>query len=70
MILMEIQYWNGYKYTSKLKLHEAEKAKWLSKDSLNSVQWLPADMILIEKNQNQMKQGSIRRDTHGFIHCY
>lgn len=38
-----------------LKLLEAEEGKWLSKDSLYSVQWLPADIALIEKIENQMK---------------
>lgn len=28
---------------------QAEAAKWLSKDELNSVRWLPADLMLIEK---------------------
>ena len=37
-----------------LKLLEADEAKWLSKDSLYSVQWLPADITLIEKIDNQM----------------
>lgn len=39
-----------------LKLLEAEDAKWLSKDTLYSVQWLPADMPLIEKIEQQMGQ--------------
>lgn len=30
-------------------LKEAEAAKWLGKDGLYSVDWLPADMGLIEK---------------------
>ena len=30
-------------------LKEAEDAKWLSKDELDSVGWLPADISLIEK---------------------
>lgn len=30
-------------------LKEAEAAKWLQKDNLYSVQWLPADITLIEK---------------------
>ncbi len=37
-----------------LKLLEAEDARWLSKDTLYSVQWLPADMNLIEKIKKQM----------------
>lgn len=32
-----------------LVLKEHENAKWLSKDSLGSVAWLPADITLIEK---------------------
>ena len=32
-----------------IKLNEAEDARWLSKDELYSVDWLPADMGLIEK---------------------
>ncbi len=32
-----------------LQLKEAEAAKWLSKDELDTVNWLPADRVLIEK---------------------
>lgn len=32
-----------------LKLLEAESAKWLTKDMLYDVQWLPADITLVEK---------------------
>lgn len=32
-----------------LTLKEAEDAKWLTKDNLDSVLWLPADMALIDK---------------------
>ncbi len=32
-----------------LKLLEAQEAKWLTKDELGSVQWLPADITLIKK---------------------
>lgn len=38
-----------------LKLLEAEDARRLSKDTLYSVQWLPADITLIEKIEQQMK---------------
>ena len=31
-----------------LVLKEHEAAKWLSKDELDSVEWLPADMIIIK----------------------
>ena len=39
----------------KIKLLEAENAKWLTKDTLYDVQWLPADIKLIEKIKQQMK---------------
>jgi 8-oxo-dGTP diphosphatase len=32
-----------------LVLKEAEAAKWLTKDTLDSVDWLPADVMLIDK---------------------
>lgn len=32
-----------------LVLKEAEAARWLTKESLGSVQWLPADLTIIEK---------------------
>lgn len=32
-----------------LVLTEHEAAKWLAKDKLDSVEWLPADIILIDK---------------------
>ena len=35
-------------------LKEAETAKWLGKDELYSVDWLPADIALIEKLQNSL----------------
>lgn len=38
-----------------LKLLEAADAKWLSKDNLYSVQWLPADITIISKIEKLMK---------------
>ena len=35
-------------------LKEAEAEKWLGKDELYSVDWLPADIALIEKLQNSL----------------
>ena len=35
-------------------LKEAEAARWLDKDKLYSVDWLPADIALIEKLQNSL----------------
>lgn len=37
-----------------LVLLEAQEARWLTKDELDSVEWLPADLRLIEKIQEQM----------------
>ena len=37
-----------------LKLLEADDARWLSKENLYSVQWLPADITLIEKIEQNM----------------
>ena len=38
----------------KLELLEAEDAKWLSKEELYTVSWLPADRTLIGKIERQM----------------
>ena len=35
--------------SGELVLKEHEAAKWLTKDELDSVEWLPADVTLIEK---------------------
>ena len=35
-------------------LKEAEASKWLNKDELYTVDWLPADISLIEKLQNSL----------------
>ena len=35
--------------SGELVLKEAEAAKWLTKDELDSVKWLPADITLIDK---------------------
>lgn len=37
-----------------LTLKEAAEAKWLAKDELDSVPWLPADITLIEKIRAQL----------------
>ena len=41
--------------TGHLELKEAEAAKWLTKDQLDSVAWLPADVTLIEKIRRNME---------------
>ena len=38
-----------------LVLKEHEAAKWLTKDELDSVDWLPADMSLIEIIRNELE---------------
>ncbi len=38
-----------------LVLKEAEAAKWLTKGKLDSVEWLPADVTLIEKIREEME---------------
>lgn len=38
-----------------LILKEAEDAKWLTKESIDSVNWLPADFGLIEKIKNLLQ---------------
>lgn len=37
-----------------LKLLEAEDAKWLNRDELDSVQWLPADLKIIDRIKDMM----------------
>ena len=41
--------------TEALHLNEHEAARWLAKDELDSVQWLPADKSIIER----IKEGSL-----------
>ena len=38
-----------------LVLKEAEAARWLTKDKLDSVQWLPADQTILKKIREMMK---------------
>ena len=42
--------------TEALHLNEHEAAKWLSKDELTSVRWLPADREVIEKVRCKMAE--------------
>ena len=41
-----------------LVLKEHESAKWLSADSLDSVDWLPADLSIIAKIKTYLKVGN------------
>lgn len=40
--------------SGKLILKEHETVRWLGKDELNTVEWLPADRMLIEKVERGM----------------
>ena len=42
----------------KLELLEHEAAKWLDKDTLESVDWLPADLGLVDKLKSYLKKNS------------
>ena len=44
--------------TGGLVLKEHEAARWLKKDELDSVNWLPADLTLIELLKQQAFEGS------------
>lgn len=39
-----------------LVLKEHEASKWLTKETLDSVEWLPADQGLIEKIENYLRE--------------
>ena len=47
-------FWAGVK-AGHLELKEAEAAKWLTKDQLDSIDWLPADILLIDQIRKSMK---------------
>lgn len=47
-------FWANVEF-GELVLKEAEAAKWLTVDELDSVQWLPADLTLIEKIRKTMQ---------------
>ena len=40
--------------TEALPLNEHEAAKWLTKDVLDSVKWLPADLVVIKALKNNL----------------
>ena len=39
-----------------LVLKEHEAARWLDRENLNSVEWLPADWDLVEKLKNYLQE--------------
>lgn len=42
--------------SGELVLKEAEAAKWLTRETLDSVKWLPADLYLIEVIREEMSE--------------
>lgn len=42
--------------TEALHLNEHEAARWLAKDELDNVKWLPADLQIIEQTKDFFKQ--------------
>ena len=46
-------FWAELKEGSHMKLLEHEAAKWLSPDELDSVDWLPADVMVVEAIRNK-----------------
>ena len=53
-----------------LELLEAEAAKWLTKDSLYNVQWLPADITLVEKIKMGMQETTVQETTAGIANSF
>ncbi len=47
-------FWTKIK-SGHLELKEAEDAKWLTKDELDEVKWLPADIILLNEIRKEIK---------------
>ena len=53
-----MRYMNIYEEFDKLRYHhEDEVAKWLAKDELDSVKWLPADVKVVEALRSKMEDG-------------
>lgn len=48
-----------------LELKEASEAKWLTLETLDSVQWLPADKGLVGKIKAQLYRDMLRRMAEG-----
>ena len=44
--------WRKEFYSEALHLNEHEAARWLAKDELDSVKWLPADLQVIKMLKN------------------
>ena len=52
-------FWARLAEGSEMTLLEHEAAKWLSIDNINSVDWLPADIKVVEAILGSMEQGGI-----------
>ena len=46
--------------SGQLVLKEAEAAKWLSREELDSVEWLPADITLIDKIRKNLAEEEMK----------
>ena len=46
-----------------LVLKEAEAARWLTKDDIDSVPWLPADQTLLDVSRSSMRPGRRRHSS-------
>ena len=46
-------FWCGIA-SGEIELREHRSARWLTKDTLNEVEWLPADLEVIEKIKNNL----------------
>lgn len=42
--------------SGELTLKEAEDGRWLTKDSIDEVKWLPADIMILEKIKEKCKE--------------
>ena len=45
--------------SGEIKLLEAEDARWLGKDELDSVEWLPADVRVVEEIREGMEEKNV-----------
>lgn len=39
-----------------IRLTEHEASRWLTKETLNTVNWLPADLVLLDKITHELKK--------------
>ena len=53
-----------------IHLNEHEAARWLTKEDINSVKWLPADLILLPKIVKELEESRIRKFGTCFFEQY